>query len=55
MSESSKYLITLSHITVGLLVLIVLMLMWQMSRKKRCGYGCRCPECRFAMRSMMNE
>lgn len=49
MSESSKYLITLSHVTIGLLVLLVLMLMWHMCKKRSHHNVCRCRECRYAM------
>ena len=48
MSESSKYIINLNYAIIGLLVAILILLLWHMSKKRSGhGMGCRCRECRY--------
>lgn len=49
MSESSKYIINLNYVIIGMLAAILLMMLFKMFKKERHhhGHGCRCRECRY--------
>lgn len=48
MSESSRTIIMLCYVIIGLLVLHMLLSMWRHSRHRHHGHGhgCRCRDCR---------
>jgi len=50
MSESSKYIINLNYIIIGMLAIILLMLLYKSFNKQRHhhGHGCRCRECKYS-------
>ena len=48
MSESSKYIINLNYAIIGLLVAVLILLLWHMSKQRSGhGMGCRCRACRY--------
>ena len=55
MAKSSKTIIMLCYVIIGLIVLQLLMAIWKMTRRHHHHHGCKCRECRIQNAYIGNE